>query len=160
MSHKIAQDKIAKLGAWHYGRKQIQPCGRIIEKFQEDAASILRYSLLKFEQNEFVHVADAFANIIAQECYTCYACAVMPDHVPILIRKHKHSAEEMLDNLQESSRYISLHFKNTAVGSSGLGRQRLEGVSLSSTGSLPHYSIYRGQSHTMGTSSTTLAICD
>ncbi len=34
----------------------------------------------------------------------CYACAIMPDHVHILIRKHKHQAEEMIDRLQSSGR--------------------------------------------------------
>jgi hypothetical protein len=28
----------------------------------------------------------------------------MPDHVHVLIRKHKHQAEQMIDNLQEASR--------------------------------------------------------
>ena len=29
---------------------------------------------------------------------------VMPDHVHILIRKHKHQAEDMIDHLQAASR--------------------------------------------------------
>ncbi len=32
------------------------------------------------------------------------ACAIMPDHVHAIIRKHKHRAEEMLKILQEASR--------------------------------------------------------
>ncbi len=48
--------------------------------------------------------ADGFAEAIAQERYTCYACAIMPDHVHILIRKHKHQAEQMIEALQSASR--------------------------------------------------------
>ena len=49
-------------------------------------------------------VADAFASVIESAPYTCYACAIMPDHVHLLIRKHRHSAEEMIVNFQEASR--------------------------------------------------------
>jgi REP element-mobilizing transposase RayT len=37
----------------------------------------------------------------------------MPDHVHIIIRKHKHRAEQMLANLQESSR---LRFRSVGLG--------------------------------------------
>src|SRR6266581_2256898 len=36
--------------------------------------------------------------------YTCYACAIMPDHVHILIRKHRDLGEEMIEHLQQRSR--------------------------------------------------------
>ena len=49
-------------------------------------------------------IADAFAEVIDREQYTCYACAIMPDHVHMVIRKHKHSAEDMIENLKNSSR--------------------------------------------------------
>ena len=39
------------------------------------------------------------------ECqYTCYACAIMPDHVHLLIRKHRDLAEEMIEKIQAFSR--------------------------------------------------------
>ena len=46
----------------------------------------------------------AVADAIREHNYTCYACAIMPDHVHMMIRKHKHQAEDMLENLQDSSR--------------------------------------------------------
>jgi REP element-mobilizing transposase RayT len=49
-------------------------------------------------------IADAMAEVIRRQAYTCYACAIMPDHVHLLIRKHKHRAEEMIENFQEASR--------------------------------------------------------
>ena len=33
---------------------------------------------------------DAFADVIRRHQYTCYACAIMPDHVHLVIRKHRH----------------------------------------------------------------------
>src|SRR5262249_34565191 len=43
--------------------------------------------------------------------YTCYACAIMPDHIHGVIRKHKHQAEEMIENLQNYSRAAILEAK-------------------------------------------------
>jgi REP element-mobilizing transposase RayT len=36
--------------------------------------------------------------------YTCYACAIMPDHVHLLIRKHKNLSEEMIEKIQALGR--------------------------------------------------------
>jgi REP element-mobilizing transposase RayT len=49
-------------------------------------------------------IAEAFGGVVEAERYTCYACAVMPDHVHVLIRKHRHTAEEMAENLMHASR--------------------------------------------------------
>ena len=60
--------------------------------------------MLEFGRAEVVALADAFRLAIAELRYTCYACAVMPDHVHLVIRKHRDSAEEVIFDLQEASR--------------------------------------------------------
>jgi len=104
MSKAIASDVIAELGELHYGRKKVQPSAREIQEFRDQSRLALKYSLLDFRSSDFPVVADALADAIRQQNYTCYACAMMPDHVHILIRKHKHQAEDVLDNFQQSSR--------------------------------------------------------
>jgi REP element-mobilizing transposase RayT len=104
MSQTIARDVIAELGALHYGRKQVQPAGWILREFYERAKEVLKFPVLTFAAREVDIVATAIGEAIASQKYTCYACAVMPDHVHILIRKHKHRAEEMIENFQASSR--------------------------------------------------------
>ena len=103
-SKTIACDVIAELGALHYGRKKVQPSAREVKEFRQQAKTVLKYPLLAFKVSDFAVIADGLADATGQQNYTCYACAIMPDHVHALIRKHKHHAEEMLDNLQESSR--------------------------------------------------------
>ena len=49
-------------------------------------------------------VADAFGRAIESERYTCYGCAVLTDHVHLCIRKHRDTAEAMIEKLQEASR--------------------------------------------------------
>lgn len=103
-SHTIRCEVLRELGDLHHGRKRVQPCSAEIRRFYEVAGAWLKHDLLTFDEAARAEVAAAFAEVIARERYTCYACAVMPDHVHLVIRKHKHLAEEMIANLQECSR--------------------------------------------------------
>ena len=103
-SRAIASARIAELGEVHYGRKEIQPAGFVIREFYEKAEHVLSHQLLRFKVDQFPAVADALSEVITEHRYTCYACAVMPDHAHLLIRKHKHTAEEMIENFQQASR--------------------------------------------------------
>lgn len=105
MSRYVHSDVIGDLGTLHYGRKRIQPASRDVRAFYENVKGKLKYNLLEMNVPEISLIADAFRDVIWQEQYTCYAFALMPDHVHILIRKHKHQAEEMIANLQFESRF-------------------------------------------------------
>jgi len=103
-SRTISSQVIAALGELHFGRKLLQPVSREIREFYEQARKVLCYPLLEFAAKEVEEIGWAFAEAIAAQRYTCYGCAIMADHVHVLIRKHKHMAEEMIDNLKEASR--------------------------------------------------------
>ena len=103
-SRTIRNDTLAELGDIHLGRKKVQPSGREIRQFYDRAAGLLKHPLLKFDEPQRAIIAEAFGDVIERERYTCYACAVMPDHVHILIRKHKHLAGEMAETLMHASR--------------------------------------------------------
>ncbi len=104
MSKHIDSPIIRDLGELHHGRKRIQPAGREIREFYERAAGALKYELLTFDTPGIAAIAQAFHEVIEHERYTCYACAIMPDHIHIILRKHRHQAEEMIENLQTASR--------------------------------------------------------
>ncbi len=95
MSNRIRNDVIAELGELHYRRKLVQPASWEIREFYEQASEVLEHPLMTFGAVDFQRIADAFAIEIESQRYTCYACAIMPDHIHILIRKHKDLAEEM-----------------------------------------------------------------
>jgi REP element-mobilizing transposase RayT len=103
-SNTIRNDLIVELGDLHFGRKLVQPAGRDIRAFYEQAAAVLKHELLRFSSAEFSAVADAIGYAINESNYTCYACAVMPDHVHLVIRKHRDLAEEMIEKTQALSR--------------------------------------------------------
>lgn len=104
MSRTVESDILTELGELHYGRKQVQPSSAEIHEFYSKATSSLKHPLLELGPRDRDAVACAFAEAISENRYTCYACAIMPDHAHLMIRKHRHKAEEMIDRLQASSR--------------------------------------------------------
>lgn len=104
-SHEIRSADVAELGELHYGRKRIQPSGQIIRSFYETAQEKLKHELRTFDEPEIDAIARAFSEVVRRRSYTCYACAIMPDHVHALIRKHRDSAEMMIEELQHESRF-------------------------------------------------------
>jgi REP element-mobilizing transposase RayT len=103
-SREVAASTIAELGELHYGRKRVQPHPATVREFQQAAEELLKYSVIRFDSQQVDAIALAFAETITEQTYTCYACAIMPDHAHLVIRKHKHRAERMIDLLQEASR--------------------------------------------------------
>jgi REP element-mobilizing transposase RayT len=103
-SRTVRTDILAALGELHYGRKRVQPVGRDVRLFYDEAADKLTHPLLILDETARGKVASEFAEVIDAQQYTCYACAIMPDHIHILIRNHKHQAEEMMEALKSFSR--------------------------------------------------------
>lgn len=103
-SRTIRNDWVAELGELHFGRKQVLPAFREVRDFQNSSATVLKHSQLAFDAGEFFAVAEAMGNAIRQRNYTCYACAVMPDHIHLLIHKHRDLAEDMIEKIQALSR--------------------------------------------------------
>jgi REP element-mobilizing transposase RayT len=95
---------LAELGEAHYGRKKVQPARSKVREFYEQAESRLQFPVIRFEPDQFDQIAAAFAETIRNCRYTCYACAIMPDHVHMVIRKHRDIAEQMIENVQSDSR--------------------------------------------------------
>jgi REP-associated tyrosine transposase len=88
----------------HRGRKIIQPTGNAIREFYKFADELLTHTRHLFSGEEALLIANSLAGTIRERNYTCYACAVMPDHIHLLIRRHRDKAEEMIDLFQENSR--------------------------------------------------------
>ncbi len=103
-SEIVRNPTLANIGKLHYGRKTRQPAVREVRVFYDRAKPLLRHALLKFTTEEVAAAARGLASAIAKHNYTCYACAIMPDHVHLVLRKHKHTTKAMIENLQTLSR--------------------------------------------------------
>ena len=103
-SHAVATPAIASLGERHYGRRRVQPPPVVVREFYSRAESQLNLAVIRFSSAQIDRIAAAFGDEIDEHRYTSYACAIMPDHAHLVIRKHKHRAEPMIATLQEASR--------------------------------------------------------
>ena len=101
MSREVVCETIRELGPHHYGRKPVQPPSREIRAFYAEARDVLKHELLTFDAAAIEALAESFAETIRSRVYTC---AIMPDHVHMIIRKHRDHAETMLESLQSGSR--------------------------------------------------------
>ncbi len=64
----------------------------------------LKHPVMPLDDDEIALVGRILGEQITDKGYVCYACAVMPDHVHVLIRRHHDRAEDMVEMLQEASR--------------------------------------------------------
>jgi REP element-mobilizing transposase RayT len=124
-SKTVRREVLKELGELHFGRKKIQPASWKVRDFYDNAASTLLNPLATFTSAEISAIGEAFAAVVGEFKYTCYACAIMPDHIHILIRKHKHLAEDMIFNFQRAShaRLLELKYRqeNQRTWASGCG---------------------------------------
>ena len=100
----LRNDILAQLGELHHGRKVVQPPRRVVQNFLQDSEPLLKHPRLSFDEPARASIAAGFQKTIETESLTCYGCAIMPDHVHLLIRKHKLDGEDMIALLQGSSR--------------------------------------------------------
>jgi len=103
-SRGVAEDRIAQLGPHHYGRRRHLPPLETLDAFYREADDVLKFERLPLVQQDVQRVAEGIAEAVRTRRYTCYACAILPDHVHLVIRKHRHKAEDMIESLQAASR--------------------------------------------------------
>ncbi|MGB2966714.1 MAG: hypothetical protein WBD14_04810 [Phycisphaerae bacterium] len=102
-SRGVAEDRIAQLGPHHYGRRRHLPPLETLDAFYREADGVLKFQRLPLGQQDVQHVAEGIAEAVRTRRYTCYACAILPDHVHLVIRKHRDKAEDMIEALQAAS---------------------------------------------------------
>jgi hypothetical protein len=105
---------IAELGELYQGRKRIQPARSEIQEFYDRADQVLKHERLLLTDNEIEFVGECFCQTIRKRNYTCYQCSIMPEHVHLLIRKHRDKAEEMTEHFQKDSREKLIKAKRRA----------------------------------------------
>ena len=103
-SDLVRVDDLKHLGNLHRGRKKAQPTSRELRKFYQAAEDVLEHPRFLFRDDEIIIAANSFHQTIIESGYTCYACAIMLDHVHLVMRRHRDRAETMIEKLQEASK--------------------------------------------------------
>jgi REP element-mobilizing transposase RayT len=115
-SHEIRVEKLRPLGDLHYGRRFIQPRAAELRSFYDEADDLLEHRRLTFTDDEILLIGATFGQTIQERGYTCYACAILPDHVHLLIRRHRDKAEEMIAWFQgDSNRALTEAGKRSVI---------------------------------------------
>lgn len=96
----IRNDLLNELGELHCGRKKIQPVHSELRNFDRAKALLLKFPVCEFDGEALSIIEESFSDLVSVRHYTCYACAILKDHVHLLIRKHRDSAEQMIAHLQ------------------------------------------------------------
>ena len=99
-SHEIRIEKLKVLGDLHYGRKADPPTAAEMRQFQPAANELLAHEVRLFDDDEIALIGKSIGNTIRAQGYTCFAAAVMPEHVHLLIRRHRDWAETMIDSFR------------------------------------------------------------
>lgn len=107
-SVEIRVEKLSSLGPLHPGRRRVQPTGKVIADFYEEASDLLKHPLLTFALEDLPMLAAAFKKVIEENGYICHECAIMPEHVHLLVRRHRDHAETMIEKFQTESRSAAI----------------------------------------------------
>jgi len=104
MSLKVYSPRLARLAEVHFGRKREQPARAELRAFYRQARRYLAHDVLWFDDAQRQGVAEAVGDVIRGHRLTCYACAVLSNHVHLLIRKHKLKGQEMHRLFREAAK--------------------------------------------------------
>ncbi|MSQ93832.1 MAG: hypothetical protein EXR98_04665 [Gemmataceae bacterium] len=103
-STEVRVEPIAALGEHHFGRKKNQPSSKELRAFLKNAHDTLAHNVYPFDEDDIAMIGKAFGACAVEWEYVCHACAVMPDHVHLLIRRHRDRAEDVIAKFQERAK--------------------------------------------------------
>ena len=95
LSLKTYSPRLAELAETHFGRKNPQPSIAELKAFYSRAEDLLAFPVLWFEEAHRVAIVEAIGDVVKRDRLTCWACAVLPNHFHILIRRHRMRGDEM-----------------------------------------------------------------
>ena len=104
-SHKFYDDKFAPLGPIHRGRKpaHLQPSRAELRAYHKEIAPILNFPVIWLDDATRQVVAGAFEQVVREERYTCWACAILRNHAHLVIRRHRDTYQVMCSKLMNAA---------------------------------------------------------
>src|SRR5882757_9319102 len=90
-SSELHDEKFASLGPIHHGRKPAreQPTRKELREFHRQAEPLLNFTRFWIDDAKRQAIRNAIAGIVAERKYTVWACAIMSNHVHMVIRRHR-----------------------------------------------------------------------
>lgn len=114
-SDEVREEKLADLAPIHFGRKQVQPARSELREFFREAEPLLAFERLWFDDAKRQALGESIGELIDQQGYTCWACAVLKNHVHLCIRRHRDHARTMWDKVAQATRERLSLFKDVEL---------------------------------------------
>ena len=99
-SKEIYNEQLQLLGSIKYGRQNPQPAHKELLKFRTAAVPRLRRSPILLNEKSLLIVARAFGKVVKRLGLKVPACAIMSNHVHILILRSKYRIEYLVNQLK------------------------------------------------------------
>ena len=99
-SKEIYNDQLQALGRIKYGRQKPIPHKDKLVRFWTAAAPRLRRSPFFIDDNTRPIIAHGFGTVVERLGIKIPACAIMNDHVHVLVRRSKHRIEYIVNQLK------------------------------------------------------------
>ena len=103
-SDELRQQKFEELGPIHLGRKAQQPTRDELREFHQRAEPLLEFPLIWFDDAKRQALAESIAQVVRDQGYTVWACAVMRNHVHLCVRRHRGDALAMWNKFADQTR--------------------------------------------------------
>src|SRR5581483_10262012 len=103
-STEVRKAELEDLAPIHFGRKKNQPSRKELTKFFDESRERLEFDASQFDNAAREVIAGAFASLIRNGGYTCWACAVCKTHAHLVNRVHKVAGHHMWDEFARASR--------------------------------------------------------
>jgi len=114
-SQQLHEEKFAPLGPVHHGRKppHLQPSREELREFYREANPLLQYHKFWLDAAKRQAIGEVFGEVFAKEHYTVWACAVLTNHVHLVVRRHRDDALTMWHKFADATRLRLREFPNT-----------------------------------------------
>jgi REP element-mobilizing transposase RayT len=111
-SRDLRNDVLEPLGPIHHGRKRTQPPRNTLKSFYKDAVPLLQHDPLWFDADTRSAIGAALAQTVASHRYTCWACAIMTNHLHLCIRRHRDTDDVIWGHIAAESAAVVRQGKN------------------------------------------------
>lgn len=116
-SEAVRDPKFATLGEVHLGRKpgREQPSREELKTFYRQAAPLLEFPRFWIDEAKRQALGDAIGKVIVERNYTVWACAILSNHVHMVIRRHRDDALAMWRAVADFSALALRDFSNVGA---------------------------------------------
>ena len=105
-SEALQQEKFAALDPIHQGRKpeHLQPSRAELREFQQAAKPLLTQEKFWLDAAKRQALGEAFFEVMVEEKYTVWSCAILSNHIHLVIRRHRDDALSMWHRFADATR--------------------------------------------------------